>query len=493
MAEKRTAIFRTDASVTIGGGHVRRCLVLAEALADSGWTVSFVCRAVAREIVPVLARRGFAVIEPAVFEKAPAHCDLLVVDDYRLDAAFERLARAWATRILVIDDLANRAHECDVLLDQSPGRTRDVYAGLVPKDCALLLGPSYALLDPRFRAARRQRKVIGKVERIFVNFGTTDTANATSLVLDAIATARLGAAIDVVIGGAAPHLAALRAKLAALPDAALHVDVDDVAALMRAADLAIGAGGVGALERCALGLPAAILTVADNQHTNAQALAASGAAVYWGDVGTCNGPEIATALQHLAGDEAARAAMSDAAAALVDGLGAARVRMSCEPPLSAKDGRVVSLRQARFADSAAMFAWQSAPGARRYARNPAAPKQAEHETWLKAKLADPDCIFNIVLYGDEPAGILRFDRLAQRDSGRDASEVSILIAAERQGLGIAGAALALGQRLLPKERIVAAIRAENRASIRLFEAAGYRAAGPVIGDGGEWIWQPPSA
>ncbi len=150
-------------------------------------------------------------------------------------------------------------------------------------------------------------------------------------------------------------------------------------------------------------------------------------------------------------------------------------------PLRAKDGRIVALRQASFTDSAAMLAWQSAPGVRAYARNPEPPQSGEHERWLKAKLADPDCVFNIVLCGDEPVGILRFDRLAERD----ASEVSILIAAERQGLGIGGKALELGKRLLPKERIVAAIHADNRASIRMFEAAGYRAAG-----GGEWILEP---
>src|SRR6185312_2645513 len=130
MAEPRRAIFRTDASVTIGGGHVRRCLVLADALAQAGWAIGFVCGAAARSIVPALGRRGFAVTEPAAFEKAPVRCDLLVVDDYRLDAAFERAARPWAKRILVIDDLANRPHDCDVLLDQSPGRAREVYDGL---------------------------------------------------------------------------------------------------------------------------------------------------------------------------------------------------------------------------------------------------------------------------------------------------------------------------------------------------------------------------
>jgi UDP-2,4-diacetamido-2,4,6-trideoxy-beta-L-altropyranose hydrolase len=483
MPAKRRAIFRTDASVSIGGGHVRRCLVLADALVKCGWEVGFVCSAAAAAIVPGLGARGFALIDPAAFDNAAAPgCDLLVVDDYKLDATFESACRPWAKRILVIDDLADRRHDCDVLLDQSPGRGRDAYAGLVPAVCEVLLGPSYALIDRRFRAARRQRRAIANVVRIFVNFGTTDAANATAIALDAIDQAKLGAAVDVVLGGAAPHLAALRARLdAGVMPTLIHVDVDDMAALMQCADLAIGAGGVGALERCALGLPSAILTVAPNQIQNATALGATGAALYLGDIGARMASEIAKVLKDLGADAAARAAMSAAAARLVDGLGAARVRASCDVPLRAKDGRVVSLRQAGFGDAAAMLAWQSAPGVRAYARNPAPPASGEHERWLRAKLDDPDCIFNIVLHGDEPVGILRFDRVPDAT----ALEISILIAAGRQSLGIGGCALELGKRLLPSERIIAAIHPDNTASIRMFERAGYRASNP-----GEWSLAP---
>jgi UDP-2,4-diacetamido-2,4,6-trideoxy-beta-L-altropyranose hydrolase len=479
MDATRHAVFRADASVAMGGGHVRRCLVLADALAEAGWTISFVCNADALAIVPALSRRGFAMIEAREFDPAvpppSLRGALLVVDHYQLDTAFESACRPWATRILVIDDLADRHHDCDVLLDQSPGRRSDDYAGLVPAECELLLGPSYALLDRRFRVVRRARKPAGKVECVLVNFGTTDNANATTVVLDALDEAKNGVAIDVVIGGAAPHLASLRARLAA---DALHVDVDDMAALLQQADLAIGAGGVGALERCALGVPSLILTVADNQIANATALAQAGAALYLGGIADTSSSAIATALRKLCADDAARHAMSGTAAALVDGLGAARVRASCYPPLPAKDGRRVALRQATLADSAAMLAWQSAPGIRAYARHPAAPVPAEPARWFRAKLDDPDCIFNVILYGDEPVGILRFDRLA----AANASEISILICADRQGLGIGGCALDAAKHLLPAERIVAAIHPENRASIRMFERAGYRAAGP-----GEWV------
>ena len=327
MPAARRAIFRTDASVAVGGGHVRRCITLADALTESGWDILFVCSAGAADIVPELRRRAYPITAPAAFEQpARERCALLVVDDYRLDAAFESTCRGWAERILVIDDLANRRHDCDLLTDQSPARRAEDYAGLVPVGCTLLLGAPYALLDARFGAARGKRS-IGKVARIFVNFGTTDAANATGLALDALAAAKLDAKIDVVLGGVAPHLAAIRAKVVALGSAAsLHVDVGDMASLMQAADLAIGAGGVGALERCALGLPSLMLTVADNQMPNATAIAAAGAARYLGDIGQCRAQSMAAALRELVAADAMRAAMSTAAMRLVDGQGAQRVR-----------------------------------------------------------------------------------------------------------------------------------------------------------------------
>ena len=128
-----------------------------------------------------------------------------------------------------------------------------------------------------------------------------------------------------------------------------------------------------------------------------------------------------------------------------------------------------------------MLRWQSTPGIRSYARNPQAPDPDQHECWLKAKLADPGCVFNVVLCGDLPVGILRFDWIA----ARNAFEVSILIDAEHQAKGIASHALELGKRLLPSDRIIAAIHAENHASIRLFEAAGYRPQSQ-----GEWLLEP---
>ena len=153
------AVFRADASPTMGGGHVMRCLTLADALRDAGWSCAFATAAESSAMVPALARSGHATIDIASDDAGElgacvGHADLLIVDHYGLGAVFEGRARDWAGQVLVIDDLPNRPHDCDLLLDQTAGRGAGDYAGMVPDHCRLLLGADHALLRPQFLSAR---------------------------------------------------------------------------------------------------------------------------------------------------------------------------------------------------------------------------------------------------------------------------------------------------------------------------------------------------
>jgi UDP-2,4-diacetamido-2,4,6-trideoxy-beta-L-altropyranose hydrolase len=487
----RNAIFRVDASSSIGSGHVRRCLVLAEALAADGWHVAFACRAGTKEAVPALARSAFTYrVVPAdreglraLHDLAPGGCDLLVVDHYGLDANFERSCRAWAKQILVIDDLADRRHECDILVDQTPGRQANDYADLVPGNCAVLAGSQFALLDPRFRQVRECLGASSdRVGRMLVSFGGTDPAGATLRVVEALAVAKLGAAVDIVLGTASDDIGRIGELAAEFdPPAKLHVAVDDMASLISQADMAIGAGGVSALERCCLGVPSVTITIADNQRKLADELARAGATDNLGPVTALSTGEIAGAVAQLATNPAGRLKMRAAALAVTDGLGARRVRAACSPAPLAKDGRRVQLRPATMADAALMLTWQSTPGIRAYSRNPAVPTPVEHAQWMLNKLADPGCIFQVILHDGRPVGVLRLDLLA--DGGY---EISILVAAEAQNKNIGGAALEVAKRLLADAIIHATIHPDNFASIRMFERAGYRRAAE------DWILAPPS-
>lgn len=334
-----TAVFRADASALIGGGHVVRSLALADALARRNWRCLFVSIAGTAETVPKLcgARRQTheiaktAAEDPnALIQILPAGCDLVVLDGYDFADSYERHCRGWANQILVIDDLANRPHDCDILVDQTIGQVQDVYAALVPKSCERLVGASYGILRDEFQRARpaalQRRRRGGSVERILISMGMTDPDNATAYVLDAIASSGLGAVIDVVLGPDAPHASDVARTAAALGDQVeIHTGVDDMARLMAHADIAIGGAGTSALERCCLGLPSIVLTLAANQEVQADGLNMAGAALTLGSVNRLSTGETAEALTQLGADQQLRMKMGQAAASLCDGRGNERI------------------------------------------------------------------------------------------------------------------------------------------------------------------------
>ena len=326
-------VFRADASLEIGTGHVMRCLALADALRERGAECDFVCEALPGDRTDEIRRRGFGVWPlngdwPYFKNRANPH--FLIVDHYGLDRRWEEARRPDVDRIMVIDDLADRAHDCDLLLDQNLGRAPGDYAELVPPDCTLLCGPEFALLRPEFaelRAESLARRAGGGLERILVTMGGVDKDNATGRVLEVLADADLpeGAAVTVVMGGRAPWLAQVQAQAAAAPfPVELAIDVHDMAQRMAASDFAIGAAGSTSWERCCMGLPSALVVLADNQAHICRALADAGAAFALGT------PEeidrtLAPCMDKLTGEPAVMRQMSAAAAQICDGRGADKV------------------------------------------------------------------------------------------------------------------------------------------------------------------------
>lgn len=475
-AATKLAIFRADASPAIGSGHVRRCLAIAAALKRDGWKCRFAIGEESLLVVPELTFGEFEihVLAPAetdtgeaLARSAPEGCQLLVIDHYRLGRAVESSTRRFAQHVVAIDDLADRAHNCDVLIDATPGRNARDYAPYVADGATLLLGPAYAPLRPVFAAARARRGVhSGDANRLLVNFGGTDPDNVTGAVLAALSSQQLpeNLTIDIVLGHGTRHADSVTAQVAAMPDRfRLHLDAPEMASLLAGADVAIGAGGVSALERCCVGLSSVVIVIAENQRLIAASLAEKGAALLARDADDAVRRAIT-----LLGDRPVRRAMSAAGMALCDGRGAARIATWVDPA-HAKDGCPVRLRPAAADDEAITLAWQQQPQARRFARVARVPTVDEHQVWFATKRNDPDCLLNIILYGGAPVGTMRLDRHAD-----DGWEVSIVVDAARHGVGIGAAALALARRLVPEGRLLAEILPSNDISHALFTRAGYR-------------------
>lgn len=336
-----TVVIRADASVAIGTGHVMRCLALAGALAARGWRVIFVMRQDEGHLGAVVAAAGFERrwLQGATTmdENADAAATLnaigtsrpvwLVVDHYDLSRAWERIAGTAADHVLVIDDLANRAHQCEVLLDQNVPAASERYHGLVPAGARLLCGPAFALLGDAFAPpAFNVAPARDEARRVLVAFGGTDRLDLTSRALDALSQAALAdLEVDVAMGPTCPHLARVQAAAAVRPRTRVHVAPPDLAGLLATADVAIGAGGGSLWERCRAGVPAVVISAAPNQESACAWLGRQGIVAYAGTEAEVTPAQLAAEVAALVGDGARRAAMRQAARALVDGRGAHRV------------------------------------------------------------------------------------------------------------------------------------------------------------------------
>ena len=473
-------LFRCDASPKIGSGHVMRCLALADNLTARGWSCRFASDSESLRTVPALAQPGYEIHDPAAL---PPGQDIILVDHYGLSAPDERALRQHCTRLIAIDDLADRGHDCDLLIDSTLGRVGADYQSSVPSHCEIVTGPAYALLRPEFAAVRPTAlaRRDGAIRTILVSLGGTDSDNVTGKVIDAIQLLPPSIHWTIVLGGGNPHLASVQARIAQLAEAGYAVspviNSRDMARLMAESDLAIGAGGTTSWERCCLGLPTLLIEIADNQKLIARTLDAQNCAVNLGWHADLHGEAIAKAVSAFCDQPGNVAAMAERAATICQGRGVDAVAPLLLPPIHG-----ASLRLMQMDDANILFRWQCLPETRQYARNPEPPDWDGHLDWMRRTLENPDRYLYAIRHEGRDAGMLRLDRVAGQHRRM---EISILLDPAFKGLGIAAAALRLARRLEPAATFMAEVHAENRPSRRLFEKMGFT---PVDAT---WYQQPP--
>jgi UDP-2,4-diacetamido-2,4,6-trideoxy-beta-L-altropyranose hydrolase len=333
-------LFFANAGPEIGGGHVMRCLTLARALVERGAECAFL---ESRAAAPILRRFGWpwqttlAMVSSETDEDLIAsgrefadrfQADVVVVDHYGVGATEEMVLRGLHRRIAVIDDLADRSHACDLLVDPGYGRRRADYSRLVPEGCVTLVGPDHALIRPEFGQARpralSRRARHDPVRRVQVSFGLTDVGGITGRVMETLTPHLADLRLDVVISPDAPSYEALAARAEGDRRIRLHPDAD-MAALTTDCDMAVGAGGSSIWERAVLGLPSITLILADNQASTAERLAAARATLAVDVRAPGFEPALTDAWEQLIDDAALRWTLSQQASELCDGRGAERV------------------------------------------------------------------------------------------------------------------------------------------------------------------------
>ena len=429
-------VFRVDASNAIGTGHIKRCHTLATSLQKRGAQIHFITRAHLGHMGDMLARDNFAVTllpQPSGNIKTGANyaawlgvtqqedaaqtitalgsqqSDWLVVDHYGLDRVWEARLRPHTQRMMVIDDLANRPHDCDVLLDQNytdGGQER--YQALVPTNCRLLLGPRYALLRSEYAQYRKTMAPrTGKINRVMVYMGGSDHTNITGMVLAALSADKLAHIdVDVVIGPNFPQKDAVTTQSNARGRTHIHSSRPHLADLMAKADLAIGGGGATTWERMSLGLPSIVVAIAENQVPACKALDASCLIRFLGNASKLDTGSFQKAISKVLTEAKNLRTLSERNQSLVDGEGKNRITEVLDPsPITN-----LKLRQATPSDALTYFTWVNDPKVRSNAitRNPILMQN--HLKWFNERIRDTQSDLFVLEAGNLPVGQIRFER-----------------------------------------------------------------------------------
>lgn len=501
-------VFRVDASALMGIGHLMRCLVLAESLRERGAQLSFICREHTGNLIPLLLQKAMPVtvlpasavndstksedyatwlgvtqaedIKQTIHALSGEKPDWLVVDHYCLDIEWERRLRPHASNLLVIDDLANRRHDCDVLVDQNySAKGKQRCADLVTNTCKLLVGPRYALIRPEYQAYRKTLSARdAHVKRVLVFFGGTDPQNVTSMALEALSHPALKhLEVDVVVGANNPHRESIEQQVLQRPLTTKYEIKPQLADLMMQADIALGAGGETTWERMCLGLPTVLVAIADNQSPAAEALAAAKLIVYAGKASTISAANLAKEIMALISNTSQLTALSEQNKLMVDGVGVLRIREVMHPT----NTDFLQLRVACHEDVVTYFNWANDSEVRKNAIHTAAIPWVSHKEWFEKRLKDPSTHMYVMEAGGLPVGQIRFEK--EGNEARIDYSLDSIVRGRKWGSRLISLGANLMQEIKPV-RLRAEVKDGNEASATVFLRMGFKeTASPPPGGG----------
>lgn len=486
--------FRTDASSQIGTGHFMRCLTLADELKRKGAKIIFISRHTPQFLAAALRDKGFVYksikdeIDIDILEDLPhslwlgttqendakltnevladISCDWIVVDHYALDHRWEKSVRTSCKKIMVIDDLADRQHACDVLLDQNYYEDMSSrYANKVQDHCQLLLGPSYALLKDDFKSFRTQiAPHSGEVKKILVFFGGIDAADFTSLTINTLAGINRQWSVDVVIGLQHPNSAKIQ-KTCDKYRFKCHVQTARMAELMSEADLSIGAGGTAIWERCCLGLPAIVFCTAENQREQVADAGKLGV-LYAPQINELNfEAELQQHLESLIESPSTLQSISELGKQHVNGQGARKV-------VHQLIGEFIEIRRAEDNDSLSIFHWRNDEKIRNVSKSSEMIPISVHQKWFENALRNTHCELLIGSLLNRVVGVVRFD------IEEDSAEISIYLVPNSDFIGYGRSLLLNAEKWLKKNRtevktLRAFVKRGNASSEKLFTNLNY--------------------
>ena len=487
-------IFRVDASAEIGGGHFFRCLGIADVLKSQGNTCIFMSQSLSKDMEELLNQKEHGLLQlDAKTEKEEIKlCRLLlyrwmqqhgeihtiIIDHYQRSHQWESAFYPICKRFVVIDDLANRPHMADILLDSSLGRKPIDYEKLLPEHCQVLAGAEFTPLRYEFSKCPPTEKIIQHRQhpknKVLIAMSATDPENMTETVLSILEDWKHGPKFQfsVVLTSGAKYLANVANKVKKSPlNITLHRDVSNMRELYFKHDLAIGAAGTSAMERCVCGLPSVAIGIVDNQMFNIQQFMKANALLAALDRHELE-EKLVPSIEKSASNKQYYQEVVKNGLALCDGKGILRTANAFQAELPAYR---IWFRAVNAMDVKVMYEWQCHPDTRKYSRNPEPPSFEEHQLWVERNLLSSQNQLWMLCHQEagtkeEKLGVIRISP----NSEREHNEVSIYLNPAMYGQGIATRALTLLLGIYQEQKLEAYIQPDNKASVKSFLKAGFR-------------------
>ncbi len=411
-------LFRVDSSSYLGGGHLSRCIELARHFARENNEVYFLCKNLEGNLNFWIKSEKFQLLtinkdindleseikETEYIISKYKKFSSLIVDHYNLDYRWEHKMRKFAERIIVIDDLANRKHDCDILIDQNYYLDMESrYQELVSKETVKLFSPKYAILKEEFYSLNSKKNLFNKINNLFICFGATDPSNhtlATLLTLRKINYRFNSINVFTTVGN--KNWASIEKECKKINNCHFHKNNKNLPKILSKSDLAIGAGGTMCWERAYLGIPTIAFAVAKNQVENLNALIKDGFVLGETTDLKPDTKRIEYWLKMIIDNKTLAEKLSQKSKEIVDGFGIQRIYENIYPTK-------YIFRFANLGDSENLFNWRNSSSIRSISKYKEVFDYESHLKWLKKKLSNKNVLFLIAEFLSKPIGVIRFE------------------------------------------------------------------------------------
>ncbi|MCT6874747.1 UDP-2,4-diacetamido-2,4,6-trideoxy-beta-L-altropyranose hydrolase [Frischella perrara] len=503
-------VFRVDAAQHIGSGHVMRCLTLADELSQHGVNCIFISREFEGNLFSLIKEKGYLLYSLSspitslyqnpnqlvphehwlgvnyevdakqtidILNMISIKIDWLIVDHYAIDSRWEEIVKPYVQKIMIIDDLADRQHDCDLLLDQTYQRNKTAYDNNKVKSQHYLLGSKYCLLRNEFLENRNKtlqyfdhEYIDDTSKRILISMGGVDKDNITGKILDSLSDINLlpDDELHIIMGKNAKWLTNIKNTVMNFKcKTYVYHDIRNVAEIMSRCNLAIGAGGTTTWERCSLGLPSIIISIAENQNLIIEELVKCGASWFAGRATSLNKSTLESIIKHAIFDKFSLYSLSKICRDICDGYGTKRV-------VNIMLSNEFNFDFITEDDIPILYQWRNHEHTRKMSFNSSPIIYQDHVNWMKNKLKDESFVFlKIINFQQESIGCIRLFL------NNDESEISIYLDPDKLGEGLGSRILCqftpwVKENLPQIKYIKARIKSENKASIKVFERSGYK-------------------